>query len=727
MRALVGRGGGLVVGGLRLGGGGGRPGQRCRRRRRRGRRRLAVGLDDEVLAWRRWERVEQQVLAGRSATTRWPARCAPRGPRPGPTGDGARGRRHGGLADQPERVAPAVTTTMPRAPASAARRSASDSGVGGDGMAGGSGRGRWRPGSRCRSRPQRTLARPDPDERGEQRHPRPRRPGRGVRSRRVAQHEGQPGRPRRARRPRGDHRAGRGAAGHPPHDARSTQPPSSGRPGSRLKTPTSRLLTVRAGSRRATVRVESSAGRRQRPRRAPGDRGAGGGDEASRPGSWTPFDLGDAAEEVQPDRRDRQPGLRGQGVAELVDQHGGVEQDREGEGDRVAQSPMPGTSSGPRREQQGDQAGDQEPGGRHVDRDAERPGHDDAAVAHAPASGSLHAASRCPGAAASVPVAAESGSPSVDTWAGPPEVRGPGRRTEREPPDRVPCRRRRPATSAYPCCTGSGVIDRLPEGPARPPPAAPWCTPCSSGCSTCPPPSARRRAARRWWCPSGSACSTPSPSSPSCSHADGPRTRRDGRGWPGPRELLDAYFELEDPPARAGRARALRRDDPGVGPAAARLRRPARRRAERRACGRLQDRQGAARGLRGQGDVPDAVLRPGAVAAARRVPRLLQLLYLGSGEVLRYEPDEADLRATERKVEAIWAAIRRATESGDWRPNPTGCATGATTRPCAPPSAARPPPPAMGCCRRRPSGRHPAAAPARVRPAPGGTRPGRRG
>ena len=53
------------------------------------------------------------------------------------------------------------------------------------------------------------------------------------------------------------------------------------------------------------------------------------------------------------------------------------------------------------------------------------------------------------------------------------------------------------------------------------------------------------------------------------------------------------------------------------------------------------------------------------------VPRLLQLLYLGSGEVLRYEPDEADLRATERKLEAIWAAIRRATERGDWRPSPT--------------------------------------------------------
>jgi putative RecB family exonuclease len=53
------------------------------------------------------------------------------------------------------------------------------------------------------------------------------------------------------------------------------------------------------------------------------------------------------------------------------------------------------------------------------------------------------------------------------------------------------------------------------------------------------------------------------------------------------------------------------------------------------------------------------------------VPRLLQLLYLGSGEVLRYQPDEADLRATERKLVALWAAIQRATETGDWRPSPS--------------------------------------------------------
>ncbi len=50
------------------------------------------------------------------------------------------------------------------------------------------------------------------------------------------------------------------------------------------------------------------------------------------------------------------------------------------------------------------------------------------------------------------------------------------------------------------------------------------------------------------------------------------------------------------------------------------------------------------------------------------VPAMLQLVYLGSGELLRYVPDERDLLATERKVQAIWAAIAKAQESGDWRP-----------------------------------------------------------
>ena len=53
------------------------------------------------------------------------------------------------------------------------------------------------------------------------------------------------------------------------------------------------------------------------------------------------------------------------------------------------------------------------------------------------------------------------------------------------------------------------------------------------------------------------------------------------------------------------------------------------------------------------------------------IPRMLQLMYLADGEVLRYSPDEADLRATQRKLEALWQAIERARSSGDFRPRPS--------------------------------------------------------
>lgn len=55
----------------------------------------------------------------------------------------------------------------------------------------------------------------------------------------------------------------------------------------------------------------------------------------------------------------------------------------------------------------------------------------------------------------------------------------------------------------------------------------------------------------------------------------------------------------------------------------------------------------------------------------RVVPRRLQLVYLGSGDVLTYDPVTADLERTERKLLALWEAIRHATETGDWRPRPT--------------------------------------------------------
>ncbi|WP_141013289.1 RecB family exonuclease [Nocardioides sambongensis] len=50
------------------------------------------------------------------------------------------------------------------------------------------------------------------------------------------------------------------------------------------------------------------------------------------------------------------------------------------------------------------------------------------------------------------------------------------------------------------------------------------------------------------------------------------------------------------------------------------------------------------------------------------VPRRLQLIYLGDGQIVSYDPDEQDLAATERKVEAIWRAISAAQESGEWLP-----------------------------------------------------------
>jgi putative RecB family exonuclease len=53
------------------------------------------------------------------------------------------------------------------------------------------------------------------------------------------------------------------------------------------------------------------------------------------------------------------------------------------------------------------------------------------------------------------------------------------------------------------------------------------------------------------------------------------------------------------------------------------------------------------------------------------VPSMLQLIYLGNSEILRYEPDEADLLATERKVQALWEAIKLASDTGDWRPSPS--------------------------------------------------------
>jgi putative RecB family exonuclease len=74
------------------------------------------------------------------------------------------------------------------------------------------------------------------------------------------------------------------------------------------------------------------------------------------------------------------------------------------------------------------------------------------------------------------------------------------------------------------------------------------------------------------------------------------------------------------------------------------------------------------------------------------VPAVLQLVYLGSGEVLSYAPDESDLLATERKVKALWEAIQRAADTGDWRPSKSRLCDWCNHRALCPAWGGTPPP-----------------------------------
>jgi putative RecB family exonuclease len=53
------------------------------------------------------------------------------------------------------------------------------------------------------------------------------------------------------------------------------------------------------------------------------------------------------------------------------------------------------------------------------------------------------------------------------------------------------------------------------------------------------------------------------------------------------------------------------------------------------------------------------------------VPRVLRLLYLRDAEVCDYSPDPDELLRFERTLLALWQAIERAKETGDFRPKPS--------------------------------------------------------
>ena len=145
-------------------------------------------------------------------------------------------------------------------------------------------------------------------------------------------------------------------------------------------------------------------------------------------------------------------------------------------------------------------------------------------------------------------------------------------------------------------------------------------------------------------------------------------------------------------PARAGRARGVRRVPARLRAAAARGRSTGStsRRTARSGWWTTRPGDSPGRGLRGPGAVPAEVLRLMIWRTRGVVPSVLQLIYLGDSQVVCYEPDEADLLATERKVAGDLGgdpggARDRATTSRA----PAAAATGAPTTPCARPSAAR--------------------------------------
>ncbi|MCD9198040.1 RecB family exonuclease [Aeromicrobium wangtongii] len=74
------------------------------------------------------------------------------------------------------------------------------------------------------------------------------------------------------------------------------------------------------------------------------------------------------------------------------------------------------------------------------------------------------------------------------------------------------------------------------------------------------------------------------------------------------------------------------------------------------------------------------------------VPALLQLMYLGDGSFLRYEPTTSDLLATEKKLLALWAAIERAIELGDFPPRRSGLCRWCAHQALCPEFGGTPPP-----------------------------------
>lgn len=74
------------------------------------------------------------------------------------------------------------------------------------------------------------------------------------------------------------------------------------------------------------------------------------------------------------------------------------------------------------------------------------------------------------------------------------------------------------------------------------------------------------------------------------------------------------------------------------------------------------------------------------------VPRQLRLIYLKDSEILSYAPDAEELTRFAGTVSALWAAIVRATRTGDFRANPGPLCGWCDYKPICPAHGGTPPP-----------------------------------
>ncbi|GAA1870635.1 PD-(D/E)XK nuclease family protein [Myceligenerans crystallogenes] len=74
------------------------------------------------------------------------------------------------------------------------------------------------------------------------------------------------------------------------------------------------------------------------------------------------------------------------------------------------------------------------------------------------------------------------------------------------------------------------------------------------------------------------------------------------------------------------------------------------------------------------------------------IPKMLQLVYLGDGQILRAEPTAEQLEGAERKIRWVWSEIEKAARTETWEPRPSKLCDWCSHRALCPAFDGTPPP-----------------------------------